>query len=351
MEEATSPEAGSAPGVDLAAVRSWVRVTLPDVDPGPLTVSLISGGKSNLTYRLTLADRTLVLRRPPLGNVLPTAHDMDREFRVLLALWGSEIPVARPIAFCADEAVIGAPFYVMDYVEGTTIRTLDEARALTATQARELSESLAAMLAAIHRVDVAALGREPSTRRYGFLARQIDRWWRQWQQSRTRDLKDLEDLVARLEQRRPDSDEVSLVHGDYRVDNTLVRLGAPVSIAAVVDWEMSTIGHPLADLGLALTYWADPGDEERLLISAIPPVTSVDGFYSTTEFAEAYARHSGRDLAELNFYLALGCFKLAVILEGIHSRHLAHNTVGDGFDDVGAAVPVLVSKGLRVLGR
>jgi aminoglycoside phosphotransferase (APT) family kinase protein len=336
-------------GLDEAAVRGWLREAIPRLD-GALSVSLIAGGKSNLTYRLTLGDTALVLRRPPLGNVLPTAHDMEREFRVLRALQGTKVPVARPIAFCADETVVGAPFYVMEYVEGLAIRSMECAQALTARQAAALSECLAAMLAEIHRVDVRELMRESFGRPEGFLERQLARWWRQWQQSRTRDLPDVERLLRQLEKRCPRTGDASLVHGDFRVDNTLVRLGPPVAIAAVVDWEMSTLGHPLADLGMTLTYWADPGDEERLSISTIPPVTSAEGFYSTADFAESYAKNSGRDLSDLDFYQAFGCFKLAVILEGIHSRHLARNTVGDGFDDVGPAVPILVRRALRGLG-
>jgi aminoglycoside phosphotransferase (APT) family kinase protein len=336
-------------GLDEAAVRAWLHQAIPGLD-GALSVSLIRGGKSNLTYRLTLGDTALVLRRPPLGNVLPTAHDMEREFRVLRALQGTGVPVARPIAFCPDETIIGVPFYVMEYVDGLTIRSMESARSLTAAQAATLSERLATMLAEIHRVDIGELTRDSFGRPDGFLERQLARWWRQWQQSRTRDMPDVERLLRQLEARCPRSADASLVHGDFRVDNTLVRLGPPVAIAAVVDWEMATLGHPLADLGMALTYWADAGDEERLSISTIPPVTSAEGFYSTADFAQSYAECSGRDLSDLDFYQAFGCFKLAVILEGIHSRHLARNTLGGGFDDVGPAVPILIRRGLRMLG-
>jgi len=212
-----------------------------------------------------------------------------------------------------------------------------------------LSDRLAAMLAAIHRVDITALRAGAFGRPEGFLGRQLTRWRRQWEHSHTRELPDLDRLVARLEARRPDSHDAALVHGDFRLDNTLVHMGPPVGIAAVVDWEMSTLGHPLADLGMTLTYWADRDDELRRDMSTIPPVTTVDGFYTSAEFTAAYARHSGRDLTDLDFYVAFGCFKLAVILEGIHARHLSHNTVGEGFDDVGPAVPVLVERGLRLL--
>jgi aminoglycoside phosphotransferase (APT) family kinase protein len=339
----------SPPGIDLAALRGWLRDALPEAS-GPLAAELISGGKSNLTYRLRIGADLLVLRRPPLGNVLPTAHDMEREYRVLGMLADTEIPVSRPLAFCADTAVLGAPFYVMEHVAGATISTMDDARGLTAAQAAELSQCLAATLAAVHRVDITSAGWQAFGRPTGFLDRQIALWWRQWESSRTRELPDVRRLVALLEERRPDSHDATLVHGDFRVDNTLIELAAPVAIAAVVDWEMSTIGHPLADLGMALAYWADNDDAERLAVAAIPPVTAVDGFYSSAEFAAAYAAESGRELTDLDFYVALGCFKLAVILEGIHSRHLARNTVGDGFDNVGQDVPVLIGKGLRLLG-
>jgi aminoglycoside phosphotransferase (APT) family kinase protein len=221
----------------------------------------IMGGRSNLTYILDFDDGRVVLRRPPLGHVLPTAHDMSREYRVLSALSGTQVPVPRPLAICQEADVVGAPFYVMQYVDGLVLRTPEDGQRLTEGQAAELSELLASMLATIHGIDAGEVGLSTFGRPEGYLARQLSRWQRQWELSNTRDVPGFDSLVSRLAAGLPSDAEGTLVHGDFRLDNTLVKLGAPASIAAVVDWEMSTLGDPLADLGLTLSYWVDPGDD------------------------------------------------------------------------------------------
>jgi aminoglycoside phosphotransferase (APT) family kinase protein len=346
------------PGIDVPRLAAWLAETLPG--DGTITaVALIAGGRSNLTYGLTLAGgRRIVLRRPPLGHVLPTAHDMAREHRVLSALAvGSGVPVPAPLAFCADEAVIGAPFYLMDFVEGRVLRTLEDAADLTPEQARELSERLAEALAAIHLVDVAAAGLADFGRPTGYIARQLKRWGQQWERSAEaikatgteRDLPEYARLVGRLAERLPADGAARLVHGDFRLDNALVRLRPRPEIAAVVDWEMSTLGDPLADLGLTLCYWADAGDDERLRLPVGATVTAAPGFFSRREFTDRYAELTGFDLADLDFYVAFACFKLAVILEGIHARFLQNATVGEGFDQIGKSVPLLLERAHRIL--
>jgi aminoglycoside phosphotransferase (APT) family kinase protein len=290
-----------------------------------------------------------VLRRPPLGHVLPTAHDMGREYRVISALHGTGIPVAKPIAFCTDPEVIGAPFYVMEHVDGVVLRTREQAAAITPPQARLISQRLAEMLAAIHGVDVAAVGLADFGRPDGYLRRQFSRWQRQWELSASREVPGYQELVSRLAAGLPDSGEGTLVHGDFRLDNALVDVSAQPRIAAVVDWEMSTLGDPLADLGLTLIYWADPNDEEWLDLAVGATVTSGPGFLSRAEFAAAYAALTGRDLSGIGYYMAFGCFKLAVVLEGIHARFLQHKTVGEGFEREGPAVPVLIRRAHRLL--
>src|ERR1035438_1646142 len=221
-------------------------------------IQLIAGGRSNLTYRLAVwgpaGDRSLVLRRPPLGHVLPTAHDMSREYRVLTALSGTQVPVARPVAFCDDDDVIGAPFYLMEYVPGVVLRTRQDTAGLTEPQARGLSEGLADMLAAIHGVDVDAVGLASLGRGAGYLSRQLGRWQRQWDLSVTRDVPGYAELVARLTDRLPPEGETTLVHGDFRLDNVLVTVAPQPRITAVVDWEMATLGDPLAGLGVTPAY-------------------------------------------------------------------------------------------------
>jgi aminoglycoside phosphotransferase (APT) family kinase protein len=339
-------------------------------------VQLIAGGRSNLTYRLAVRgpadDRLLVLRRPPLGHVLPTAHDMSREFRVQAALSGTQVPVARPLAFCAGTEVIGAPFYLMEYVPGAVLRTRQDTSALTEPQATELSDGLTDMLAAIHGVDVEAVGLGDLGRGAGYLRRQLERWQRQWDLSATREVPGYTELVARLTDALPAEGETTLVHGDFRLDNVLVQLDPRdprdprdtrdprdprPRIAAVVDWEMATLGDPLADLGLTLVYWTDPGEEGWLGPGpdGQPDAglgtdgTARPGFASRAEFAAGYARRTGRDVSRIGYYVAFGYFKLAAVLEGIHARYLQHQTVGEGFERDGLVVPALIARAHEVL--
>jgi aminoglycoside phosphotransferase (APT) family kinase protein len=380
------------PGIDVPRLAAWLSGALPD--SGRISgIELIAGGRSNLTYRLDLsggdggngdgdgdggegeggAGRRVVVRRPPLGHVLPTAHDMRREHRVLSALADSAVPVPRPLAMCADEDVIGAPFYVMEYVEGRTLRTLEDAADVTAGQAQAISEQLVDVMADIHLLDVDAAGLADFGRPDGYMARQLRRWGRQWEASHAAHLQaltsspgaaspdaapDYDRLFSRLAERLPEGPPPApaaraaggtLVHGDFRLDNALVRLTPAPAIAAVVDWEMSTLGDPLADLGLTLVYWTESDDEERLGIPVGSTVTAAPGFGTGHEFAERYAARTGFDLADLDYYVAFGCFKLAVVLEGIHARFLQHATVGEGFDQVGESVPILVERAHRIL--
>lgn len=313
-------------------------------------VQLIAGGRSNLTYRLDFDAGPLVLRRPPLGHVLPTAHDMSREYRVLSALQDTAVPVPRPLASCQDPDVVGAPFYLMHYVDGLVIRTPQDGAQLTRQQASELSELLVGMLATIHGVDIESAGLATFGRPEGYLTRQLARWQRQWELSNSREMPGYDQLVARLAAGLPLSTEGTLVHGDFRLDNTLVRLGSPASIAAVVDWEMSTLGDPLADLGLTLSYWADAGDDSDWPdINVGASVTALPGFVSREQFAARYAELTGRDVAGIGYYIAFGYFKLAVVLEGIHARYLQHKTVGEGFEREGPAVPILIQRAHAML--
>ncbi len=317
-------------------------------------IELIAGGRSNLTYRLDFgpgdgAEPPMVLRRPPLGHVLPTAHDMSREYRVLSALHGTDVPVPAPLAFCPEDDVIGAPFYVMRYVHGLVLRTEEDGEKITPRQAGAISECLARTLSAIHQVDIAAVGLDGFGRPDGYLARQLRRWQRQWELSATRSLPTYDRLVSRLAERLPVTDEGTLVHGDFRLDNLLVELEPEPRVMAVVDWEMSTLGDPLADLGLTLSYWTDRGDTERLGIALAGAITSRPGFLTSAGFARRYAELSGRDVSGIGYYVAFGTFKLAVVLEGIHARFLQNKTVGEGFDQAGSGVPLLIERANRLL--
>jgi aminoglycoside phosphotransferase (APT) family kinase protein len=342
------------PGVEdpPRLVRWMASAELHGVDDlGDLhAVQLIAGGRSNLTYRLDFSGGQLVLRRPPLGHVLPTAHDMSREYRVLTALRGTDVPVPYAVAICADPDVIGAPFYLMKYVDGLVLRTPEQGSILSREQAGQLSELLAQMMATIHSVDTQAVGLGDFGRPHGYLTRQLNRWQRQWDLSTTREIPAYNDLVARLTAGLPESADGTLVHGDFRLDNTLVTLGEPARIAAVVDWEMSTLGDPLADLGLTLSYWADSGDDGSWPdINVGAGITALPGFFSRAEFAARYAELTGRDISGIGYYIAFGYFKLAVVLEGINARFQQHLTVGEGFDQPGQAVPVLIARAHQAL--
>jgi aminoglycoside phosphotransferase (APT) family kinase protein len=341
---------GELPGLgDPARLAGWIAAHGGGHLGDLLAARLITGGRSNLTYRLDLAAGPVVLRRPPLGPALPTAHDISREYRVLSALNGTAVPVPVPLAHCADADIIGAPFLLMQYVEGAALRTRRDGAQLTAGQAGQLSAELAAMLARIHGVDTAAAGLVGYGRPDGYLGRQLARWQRQWELSATRELPGYEALVGRLAAGLPASGDGTLVHGDFRLDNTLVTLGARPVIAAVVDWELSTLGDPLADLGLTMAYWADRGDAEWLRVNFGAAVTALPGFFSAAQFAACYGDLTGRDVSGIGYYMAFGCFKLAVVLEGIHARYLRRQTVGGGFEREGPAVPVLIDRAHRVL--
>jgi len=357
------------PGVEnTAGLARWIRDNgLPGAGED-LTVELIQGGRSNLTYRLDFRPRgepqapvtRLVLRRPPLGHVLPTAHDMAREYRVLSALNGTAVPVPLPVALCADTEVIGAPFYLMEWVDGVVFRTSEDAHALTPAQSCRISEGFAGMLATIHGLDVAAVGLDGFGRPEGYMARQLARWQRQWDLSVTREMPGYAELVSRLTDGLPADGGAAagaaaagragtLVHGDFRIDNMLISPAPEPRILAVVDWEMSTLGDPLADLGLALVYWTEAGEEDLLPHRMGESVTTGAGFLTRDQIAARYAGLTGRDLSRLDYYMAFGCFKLAVVLEGIHARFLQRKTVGEGFEREGQAVATLIARAHQLL--
>jgi aminoglycoside phosphotransferase (APT) family kinase protein len=316
---------------------------------------MIAGGLSNLSYAVTGGARPLVLRRPPLGHVLNTAHDMRREYRVLSALRGTAVPVPETELFHDDTdgaAGVGAPFYLMEFVPGRVLAHPADNAEYSPAALHRLSLDLAETVARVHDVDVAAVGLADFGRPEGFLGRQAARWMRQFEQSRSRPLPELEQLAVALSDSLPQTRAVSLLHGDFRLDNTLVAAderGAP-RIVAVLDWEMSTIGDSLTDLGLFGLYWdlhSLEGADDSALASAIDPMA---GYAPFEEIIEHYSATRGLGtVPELSWYLAFAGFKLAVILEGIHYRYGQGDTVGDGFETVGRLVAPLARRGLSHL--
>ena len=338
------------PGLPREPFTRWAQTAVPQVG-ADWRAEVISGGLSNITYRLHGDAETVIVRRPPLGRLLPSAHDMTREHRVLSALQDTDVPVPRVLALCDDPEVAGAPFYVMAEVEGEVYREPEQTAQLSPGQRGALADDLVEVLARIHAVDLDATGLRDFGRPDGYLERQLRRWSAQWEASRTRDVEGMPDLLAALAQEQPTQTATTLVHGDYRLDNTLVTLDAQPHgtprVAAVVDWELSTLGDPLADLATWLTYWSGPG-EDGSAVPVAPGLTAHEGFPTGDEIAERYAARTGGDLSHLAFYRAFADWKLAVILEGVHSRYLAGKSMGEGYDRAGPAVPLLVE---RALGR
>ncbi|GAA3384763.1 phosphotransferase family protein [Cryptosporangium minutisporangium] len=334
-----APES-SLPGLDLDALAAWASVHLPEQGTVQ-SATLISGGLSNLTFRVVFEASSLILRRPPRGPVLPSAHDMGREYRVLSGLQQSAVPVARTAAFEPGPDVLGAPFYLVEDVVGEVYRRPEQTAALAPDDRGAIGASVVEALARIHEVDLVETGLSEFGPPTGYLQRQVRRWGRQWAASKTRDLPVMEELLTRLGTDLPTDSETTLVHGDYRLDNMIIR---GTDVAAVVDWELSTLGDPLADLALTLLYWADDGS-----VSSAGGVTGHPGFPTADEFAAAYATRTGRELDLLPLYRAFAEFKLAVILEGVHARYLAGGTVGDGYAAAGRAVPMLAERALAGL--
>jgi aminoglycoside phosphotransferase (APT) family kinase protein len=337
----------SPPGLDLAALAGFLESEVGELR-GPLQAEVIAGGRSNLTYRVGDGHRHWVVRRPPLAHVLPTAHDMAREWRVISALQGTGIPVPGAVALCADASVIGAPFYVMDYVEGHVVRdALPAEWPDSAATRRSMSTALIDVLLRLHAIEPAAVGLADFGRPAGFLERQVRRWWQQWEASKTRELPAIEELHGRLAASVPEQSAPGVVHGDYRFDNVIFDSHDPGRIAAVVDWEMSTIGDPLCDLGLLIVYWVTGPDDPAA--TALPGRADLGaGFMRRDEVVATYAARSNRDLGALEWYIALGYYKLAIIAEGIHARFLMGMTVGEGFETMGPAVPLLVDRALTI---
>ncbi|MFD3686228.1 phosphotransferase family protein [Nocardiopsis sp. NPDC058631] len=329
------------PGLDLDRLRAHLDGGLPGLLSGPLRGRVVAGGKSNLTYVVSDGTGDWVVRRPPLGHVLATAHDMSREYRVMTGLRDTSVPVPRTHLLCEDPDVLGAPFYVMEYVEGTPFRTRDEIAPLGPDTARRVAEELIATLGELHAVVPEEVGLGGFGRPEGFLERQVRRWRKQLDASRSRDIPGIDELHGKLAATLPEQSAPAIVHGDYRLDNVLVTPEGRIN--AVLDWEMATLGDPLVDLGLMLVYQQQPVGVDKV------PATSAEGFPPPEELVAMYAATTGRDVSRLGWYVALGCFKLAVIAEGIHFRHSRGLTVGTGFDRIGDVVAPLVERAHTML--
>lgn len=303
------------PGVDAAAVSRWL-VTLGIDATGPLRFQRIGLGQSNLTYRVSDADgQAWVLRRPPLGHLLASAHDVVREARIMAALADTDVPVPRILGVTTDPEFTTAPWVLMEFVDGLVVDTMAVAAALTPQQRRQIALSLPRTLAKVHAVDLAAVGLQDLASHKPYAQRQLKRWAGQWELSKTRDIPELDDLTARLSACIPEQREVSLVHGDYHLRN-LITSPQTGAVIATLDWELSTLGDPLADMGSLLTYWLEPGETTK---NDFEP-TTLPGFPDRAEMTRLYIDETGRDPAAVQYWHALGLWKLAIIAEGVMRR-------------------------------
>ncbi len=337
-------------GIDLGRLQEFLSTQLPGL-AGPISATLLTGGRSNLSYAVATGDHHWVLRRPPLGQLLATAHDMRREYRVITALAGTAVPVPAAVLFCADATVLGAPFYLMQRVPGVAIRDLDELERMGQATVNGLILRLVDILAELHAIDPNSVGLNDFGRPAGYNERQLRRWTQQLAASMTGDIPGLTGLTDALGVAVPQTAGPAIVHGDYRLDNVLIDRSAPGHrpvVTAVLDWEMSTLGDPLGDLALMLLYArrALPDADGRVPRSAV----SVAGHPTEEQLIQRYVAGSGRDVSGLSWFQAFACFKLAAILQGVHFRYL-RGSYGrqSGFAGIGDAVAPLVADGRNIL--
>ncbi|MGA9872413.1 MAG: phosphotransferase family protein [Rhodococcus sp. (in: high G+C Gram-positive bacteria)] len=326
------------------ALAAFLRANGIELD-GDLRVELISGGRSNLTFKAYDSLSAWVVRRPPTSGLTPSAHDMAREWAVTSALQSTEVPVARTVAFDAEGSVLGAPTTVVEFDPGRVIRTRDDLIDLSDADVAANTAELVRVLALLHGVDYEKVGLGSFGKPDGFVGRQVRTWSRQWETVKTRELRDVETLRGKLEAAIPARSASSIVHGDYRVDNVILKADDPTTIAAVVDWEMSTLGDPLTDVALMCVY-RQPIFDDVLGVSA---AWTSDRYPSADELAQMYSRESGNELSDWNFYLALANFKLGVIGEGITHRALAGSDTGAGASAAAEATHEFMAAGLRAI--
>ncbi|SDY92021.1 Predicted kinase, aminoglycoside phosphotransferase (APT) family [Saccharopolyspora shandongensis] len=313
-------------GIELEKTERWLAENVPGLRP-PVTFSLVSGGRSNLTYRVVDADGAVrALRRPPTGGVLTTAHDMSREWRFISALHGTDVPVPDPLAYCADASVTGAEFYVMGFVDGHVLAGPDSAASFSAEARRRAGLATVECMAALHGVDPDSVGLGDIARRDGYLERQLRRWQRQVHQSGAPDLPLLDAVHDALLAKVP-RQETGIVHGDFRPGN--LSFSPDGEVLAVFDWELATLGEPLADLGWLLATWVEPGDE-------LPPATALGptaepGFPTRAELVDRYVALAGRDVSDLPYYVAFQRWRSCCISAGVRARYLAGVMGDDGY--------------------
>jgi len=334
-EEASSVRVGEE--LDVDSLQHWLASRLPELG-GPIEVSQFPSGHSNLTYLLGMGDRQLVLRRPPLGAHVKSGHDMSREYRILTHLLPVWPKVPEPIAFCEDPSILGAPFYLMERVDGVILR--GGTPPPDAATMRRICDAFVETFAQIHRIDVVGAGLETLGHPDGYVERQVDGWSRRWHDAVIEPVASIDQTIAWLAKNRPIETGAALIHNDFKLDNLVLDPGDLSHVRAVLDWEMATLGDPLMDLGSGLAYWAEPGDPPALTNIAGGPTTA-PGSSTRVEIAERYAGLTGADIDDLMFYYVFGLFKLAVIAQQIYYRYHRGFTHDERFAAFGAGARML----------
>jgi aminoglycoside phosphotransferase (APT) family kinase protein len=336
--------------VDAQRLGAYLASVLPDL-VGTWSITQFPAGHSNLTYLVRCGERDLVLRRPPHGNRVKSAHDMGREYRVLSKLWPVYPPAPRPFHYCADETIIGAPFYVMERRNGLVLRCpLPAGVSLEPETMRRLCLAFIDNLAQLHALDYAAAGLADLGKPEGYVARQVAGWSKRYQDAKTEDIGELESASQWLSQHLPADGRPSLIHNDYKFDNLAVDPQNPTRIVAVFDWEMATIGDPLMDLGTTLGYWLEPSEAGLLPASTVGP-TNLPGCLTRRQLIERYAAQSGRDVTNVQFYYAFGLFKIAVIIQQIFARYVRGHTLDSRFSNLGERVRLIGQALARVIDQ
>lgn len=334
---------------DQSILAGYLRGKVPDSEK-PLFVRQFGGGAANLTYLLQYGDpdaeaadlTEYVLRRPPLGPVAKSAHDMSREYRVLSVLYQAFSLAPRAFLYCEDPEIIGADFFVMERRKGAVVRqSIPELYADVPNAARQMSGALIDALADFHAVDYAALGLETLGRPHGFLERQIEGWYKRWHAAKEDDLALMDELYRWLKENQPQNEVASLVHNDYKLDNVMLDRNDPSKIVAIFDWDMCTLGDPLCDLGALLCYWSEPSDPDYYKNASMMPVDNPN-FMTRAELVERYAARSGRDVSNIHFYHALGLYRLVVIVAQIYIRYVRGQTQDQRFASFGKRIPLLL---------
>lgn len=333
------------PGIDRPKLTAFLRDNLAEPLAGPLQLAIISGGKSNPTYQMTDGVHRWILRRQPLGHVLPSAHDMGREYRVINALGCTAVPVPEAVVLCESSNILGGNFYVMDEVSGRGIKTPDDAQQLSEVERRQLSMAFVEVFAQLHSIEPAGIGLESFGRPHGYMARQLKRWSQQWEASKTTERPQVDKLAELLSAQLPVAKHEGIVHGDVKLDNILVSWEDPTSVVAVLDWEMSTLGDTFADLGIMLSFWDEIGQPTNPITNGM---TALPGFLSRAEMIDHYCATRGITASSVDWYVAFADFKIAIILEGILNRDLNGHTVGGGFDGIADMIEPLLDRALKL---